>query len=99
MTSELRIKENIMHETLSRILVAQMIARHHIPKSTVTHPKGVIVQGDEFMTGKLRDPDYVPYCGPCDPMQRLRRVPAGFACPACGNLSNWDLTKFNDNVD
>lgn len=74
-------------------------ARHRIPKSTVEHPKNVIVPGDPFMTEKLKDPDYVPYCGPCMPMQRIRRVADGFVCPGCGNKSNFDLTKFNGNVD
>lgn len=74
-------------------------ARHRTPKTTVAHPKGVIVKNDPFMTEKLQDPDYVPYCGPCEPMQRLRRVEDGFVCPSCGNKSNWDLSKFNGNVD
>lgn len=102
MTPQLRIKENAvsgLNEIQIRLMAAELAARHRIPKSTVTHPKGVIVQGDEFMSGKLRDPDYVPYCTPCTPMQRLRRVEDGFICPACGNKANWDLTKFNENID
>jgi Zn finger protein HypA/HybF involved in hydrogenase expression len=82
-----------------RLMATELAERHRIPKATVSHPQGVIVPGDEFMTGKLRDPDYVPYCTPCTPMQRLRRVADGFECPSCGNKANWDLTKFNGNVD
>lgn len=85
--------------SFERELAAQCAERHRTPKSTVTHPAGVIVPGDDFMTMKLRDPDYVPYCGPCVPMQRVRRVADGFECPTCGNKSNFDLTKFNGNVD
>lgn len=82
-----------------RAMAEEAAARHRIPEATVTHPKGVIVPGDEFMTEKIRDPNYVPYCGPCMPMRRMRRVEDGFVCPTCGCKSNWDLTKFNNNVD
>jgi len=84
---------------LEQMLALQLAARHQIPKATVEHPAGVIVPGDPFMTMKLRDPDYVPYCSPCTLMQRLRRVADGFECPACGNKANFDLTKFNGNKD
>lgn len=79
-------------------LAAECAARHHIPKSTVEHPAGVIVPGDEFMTKKLRDPDYVPYCfgSGCG---RTRRTEFGFQCPTCGNKMNYDLTHYNGNVD
>jgi hypothetical protein len=73
-------------------------ARHHTPKSTVIHPSGVIVPGDPHMTDKIKEPDYVPYCGPCNPMQRLRRTAYGFACPSCGQKSNYDLTPYNGNL-
>jgi len=79
------------------LLAAQCAERHRIPKATVAHP-AVIVPDDPFMTEKLRDPDYVPYCSPCVPMQRLRRVADGFQCPTCGNKTNYDLTRFNGNV-
>jgi predicted RNA-binding Zn-ribbon protein involved in translation (DUF1610 family) len=79
-----------------RMFAEQAAARHRIPKATVTHP-AVIVPGDEFMTEKLRDPDYVPYCGPCVPMQRVRRTVFGFECPACGNKANYDLTCYDGN--
>jgi hypothetical protein len=82
-----------------RVLAEQCAARHRIPKATVEHPKGVIVPGDPFMTKKLRDPDYVPYCMPCTPMQRLRRVADGFECPTCRNKLNYDLTRFNGNIN
>jgi hypothetical protein len=82
-----------------QMLARELAARHEIPKSTVAHPPGVIVPDDAFMTEKLRDPDYVPYCMRCSPMQRLRRVVDGFECPTCGNKANWDLTTFNNNVD
>jgi hypothetical protein len=76
---------------------------HAIPKATVTHPKGVIVPraggADDFMTDKLKDPDYVPYCLVKADCSRVRRVADGFLCPACGNKMNWDLTHFNGNVD
>lgn len=79
-------------------LAAELAARHRIPKATVAHPRGVIVPGDDFMTKKLQDPDYVPYCGPCTPMQRMRRIENGFVCPTCGNMANWDLTTYNGNI-
>jgi hypothetical protein len=88
-----------MNDAYSQLLAAECAARHRIPKSTVTHPAGVIVPNDDFMTEKLRDPDYVPYCGPCMPMQRVRRVADGFECPTCGNKSNYDLTHYNGNVN
>lgn len=80
-------------------LAMEAAARHRIPKAEVTHPAGVIVPYDTLLTENIKDPDYVPYCGPCVPMQRLRRVEDGFVCPTCGNRANWDLTKFNHNVD
>jgi hypothetical protein len=82
-----------------QMLAEECAARHRTPKATVTHPKGVIVPNNVLMTENIRDPDYVPYCGPCTLMQRVRRVEDGFKCPTCGNKSNWDLTKFNGNVD
>jgi hypothetical protein len=81
------------------MLAEQCAARHRTPKATVTHPKGVIVPDSTLLTENIRDPDYVPYCGPCDPMQRMRRNETGFYCPTCLCKTNWDLTKFNDNVD
>lgn len=89
----------LARQNLISMMAAQAAARHRIPKADCLHPKGVIVPNSEFMTEKLQDPDYVPYCGPCVPMQRLRRVSDGFLCPNCGNHSNWDLTKFNGNKD
>lgn len=84
--------------TLRELLMAQeLAARHHIPETDVRHPPGVIVPNDALLTRNIKDPNYVPYCGPCTPCQRLRRVPEGFMCPRCGNKSNWDLTKFDDN--
>lgn len=78
-------------------LAAECAARHRIPKATVQHPAGVIVQGDPFMTDKLRDPDYVPYCFGtyCG---RTRRTEFGFQCPTCGNKMNYDLTHYNGNI-
>lgn len=81
------------------MLAARLAARHVIPKSTVTHPAGVIVQGDAFMTDKLRDPDYVPYCLVGRDCARVRRTEFGFECPYCGNKMNFDLTHYNGNVD
>ncbi len=81
-----------------QMMAAEVAARHRTPKSTVTHPPGVIVPGDPFMTAKLEDPDYVPYCGPCSPMQRVRRTEFGFQCPRCDNKMNYDLTHYNGNV-
>ncbi|KAF1046357.1 MAG: hypothetical protein GAK35_01042 [Herbaspirillum frisingense] len=76
-----------------------LAARHRIPKATVAHPAGVIVPDDEFMTEKLRDPDYVPYCMMSGPCGRVRRTTFGFECPTCGNKTNFDLTHYNGNVD
>lgn len=82
-----------------RAMVSEVVARHMTPKATVTHPAGVIVPGDEFMTEKLKDPDYVPYCLVRQSCGRTRRVADGFKCPTCGNHTNYDLTHFNGNVD
>jgi hypothetical protein len=82
-----------------RLIAVELASRHYIPSATVQHPQGVIVPGDKFMTDKLRDPDYVPYCLACSPAQRLRRIEEGFQCPCCNTKANWDLTTFNDNVD
>lgn len=79
------------------LLAEQLAARHRIPKATVTHP-AVIVPGDEFMTEKLKDPDYVPYCFG-DGCGRTRRTWFGFQCPTCGNKMNYDLTHFNGNIN
>jgi len=86
-------------ELYSRMLAEEAAARHRTPKAEFDHPKGVIVPFSELLTENIRDRDYVPYCGPCDPMQRERRVADGFQCPTCGNKTNWDLTPFNGNVD
>jgi hypothetical protein len=79
-------------------MALECAARHHSPPSTVKHPAGVIVPDNPFMTEKIQDPDYVPYCGHCSLMQRIRRTEYGFRCPGCGDKSNFDLTKFNGNV-
>lgn len=80
-------------------LAEQCAARHRTPKATVTHPPGVIVPYDTLLTHNIRDPDYVPYCGNCTLCQRVRRIEEGFECPACYRKSNWDLTRFNNNVN
>jgi hypothetical protein len=76
-------------------LAEQCAARHRIPKAEFAHP-GVIVPGDEFMTEKLKDPDYVPYCFGTD-CGRTRRTAYGFKCPTCGNQMNYDLTHYDGN--
>ena len=81
---------------LERMLVEQLAARHRIPTAEHKHP-AVVVQGDAFMTEKLRDPDYVPYCLVRTECGRVRRVADGFECPTCGNKMNYDLTHFNGN--
>jgi hypothetical protein len=82
-----------------QLLATLLATRHVIPTAAVEHPKGVIVPGDAFMTEKLRDPDYVPYCLVKSECGRVRRVADGFQCPTCGNKMNYDLTHFNGNVD
>ncbi len=79
-------------------LATECAARHHTPKATVTHPSGVIVQGDPLMTAKLSDPNYVPYCFG-DGCGRTRRTEFGFECPTCGNKMNYDLTHYDGNVN
>lgn len=79
-----------------RMFAEQAAARHRIPKAQFKHP-AVTIPGDEFMTEKLRDPDYVPYCGPCVPVQRVRRTAYGFECPSCGIKANYDLTRYDGN--
>jgi hypothetical protein len=82
-----------------QLLAEQLGARHRTPVSTVDHPKGVIVPGNPFMTDKLKDRDYVPYCSKCTLCYRLRRTSFGFECPNCHNKANFDLTPFNDNIN
>lgn len=86
-------------EMAMAIFAAECAARHHIPKSTVSHPAGVIVPGDAFMTEKLRDPDYVPYCLIRSECGRTRRAEFGFQCPTCGNQMNYDLTHYDGNAN
>lgn len=85
-----------MNETQMQMLAAQLAARHAIPKATVSHP-AVIVPGDEFMTEKLADPNYVPYCLVKPECGRVRRRVYGFECPTCGNQMNYDLTHYDGN--
>lgn len=87
-----------MSDAYFQALALQLAARHHTPKATVTHP-AVIVPGDEFMTMKLRDPDYVPYCLVKSACGRVRRVADGFECPTCRNKMNYDLTHFDGNAN
>lgn len=82
-----------------QLMAAQLAARHRIPEATVDHPKGVICVGNPFMTEKLRDRNYVPYCGHCTLCYRLRRTEYGFICPSCGNKANFDLTKYDGNIN
>lgn len=86
-----------MNEIQMRIMAAEAAERHRTPETNVRHPPGVIVPNDKLLTSNIKDPNYVPYCGPCVPFQRLRRIPEGFICPTCRNKSNWDLTKFDGN--
>jgi hypothetical protein len=74
-------------------------ARHYIPSSTVAHPTGVIIPDDAFMTMKLRDPSYVPYCIKRAACGRVRRTEFGFECPCCGNRMNFDLTHYDGNAN
>jgi hypothetical protein len=86
-----------MSDAMLQRLAAECAERHRIPKATVTHP-AVIVPGDEFMTEKLRDPDYVPYCFGTN-CGRTRRTEFGFQCPTCGNKMNYDLRHYDGNKD
>lgn len=88
-----------MTPTELALFASALAARHHTPKATVQHPKGVIVPGDEFMTGKLTDPDYVPYCMVTASCGRVRRTEFGFQCPTCQNKMNYDLTHYDGNVN
>ena len=87
-----------MSDVALELLAEQCAARHRMPKSTVTHPPGVIVPDDPFMTEKLADPDYVPYCLVGRSCARVRRTSFGFQCPVCGNKMNYDLTHYDGNV-
>lgn len=44
-----QIGDSIRLRELQRGLAIELAGRHTIPKSTVTHPKGVIVPGDPFL--------------------------------------------------
>jgi hypothetical protein len=73
-------------------------AHRHRSSGPVNHPPGVIVQGDAFMTTKLREPGYAPYCLKRTQCGRVQRTDFGFECPSCGNRMNYDLTHYNGNV-
>ena len=77
----------------------RLAARHYVSSAPVEHPKGVIVPNDPFMTQKLREPGYAPYCLQHDACGRVQRTEFGFQCPCCGNRMNYDLTHYNGNVD
>ena len=76
-----------------------LTTRHRFSSVSVTHPQGVVVPGDAFMTGKLREPGYAPYCLKRTKCGRVQRTDFGFECPSCGNRMNYDLTHYNGNVD
>jgi hypothetical protein len=80
-------------------MAQDVAARHKIPETTVQHPRGVIVPGNPIMTLKLRNPSYTPYCGPCVPVRRMRKVDDGFRCAGCAGHWNFDLTTFNGNAN
>lgn len=82
--------------------MAERLARKHvIPESSIVHPKVKIMNSDgtvdEFMTAKLREPHYVPYCLKTVDCGRVRRREWGFECPTCCNKMNYDLTHFDGN--
>lgn len=79
-----------------KMMAERLAARHRIPKAEFQHP-AVVVQGDDFMTEKLQDPDYVPYCLVQSECGRVRRTAYGFECPNCGNKMNYDLTHYDGN--
>jgi hypothetical protein len=76
-----------------------MPTRHRFSSVPVTHPQGVIVPGDAFMTKKLHEPGYAPYCLKHTKCGRVQRTDFGFECPSCGNRMNFDLSHYNGNVD
>jgi predicted RNA-binding Zn-ribbon protein involved in translation (DUF1610 family) len=81
-------------------MARQLAARHAIPKSGIKHPPVVVIRNgevDEFMTAKLREEDYVPYCLIKPECARVRRKAWGFECPNCGNKMNWDLKHYDGN--
>jgi hypothetical protein len=82
-------------------MAAQLAERHRIPDSPYVHPKVLVMNRDgtvdTFMTGKLREPHYVPYCMKTSDCMRVRRTEWGFQCPSCGNKMNYDLRHFNGN--
>lgn len=86
-----------------RLLAAQCAERHRIPVTDIVHPKVFAVshngEVDEFMTAKLREPHYVPYCLKRTDCGRVRRTDYGFKCPTCGNQMNYDLSHYDGNVN
>lgn len=87
-----------MNDATFARLVEECAARHRTPESTVEHPVGVIVPDDPFMTEKLKEKNYVPYCMGTG-CGRTRRTEFGFQCPTCGNKMNYDLTHYNGNIE
>lgn len=82
-------------------LAHRLAERHRIPVSKHEHPKVFVKNGDgtvdTFMTAKLREPHYVPYCLVGADCARVRRTEYGFKCPRCGNQMNWDLSHYDGN--
>lgn len=82
-------------------MAARLAYRHTIPESPHIHPKVFVKQGDgtvdAFMTAKLREPHYVPYCLKEASCARVRRTDYGFYCPWCGNKMNYDLSHYDGN--
>lgn len=86
-----------------RLMALRLAEKHREPNEVVPHPKVFVMNGDgtvdTFMTDKLRDDVYVPYCLKKSECGRVRRREWGFQCSCCGNKMNWDLSHYDGNVN
>lgn len=84
-------------------MAARLAERHRIPETDIVHPKVFVPDHkggvNEFMTAKLREPHYVPYCLIGRDCARVRRTEWGFQCPYCGNKMNFDLSHYDGNAN
>jgi hypothetical protein len=87
-------------------MAARLAEKHKIPVTDIRHPWVKLIQPDgtedTWMQDKLRysdDGNYVPYCLRGTGCGRLHKTEYGFKCPTCGNKANYDLTRYNGNLN
>lgn len=81
-----------------KMLIADLLARHVSPTPSQevldAIPDNVVVPDDSFLTEKIQDPTYTPYCLRTIRCGRLHRTVYGFTCPNCKAKLNHNLTPY-----